>query len=322
MVMVMAVVRILFGHIWSICFTARVQVRGHFQRCGVPLPIPPWCQDPSEAEHYGVSRSDCGFGGFQRLWQEYHCAADREVLRHRGGSGGELTPSFLLSSCCLSAIVYRCVLHAQQFTPAFLHAQQFTALLYMLNSLQLCSTCSAVYSSALHAQQFTAVFFMLSSLQLCSTCSTVYSSALHAQQFTALLYMLNSLQLCSTCSTVYSSALHAQQFTALLYMLSSLQLCSSCSTVYSCVLHAQQFTPVFYMFNTGACIRVCVCVVYLYCYCLLGDKDRLQYLRFTLLKCMLMWFLSWVVLYNVVSLTHLAPDQLPPFRYEIPCEGK
>ena len=262
MVMVMAVVRILFGHIWSICFTARVQVRGHFQRRGVPLPIPPWCQDPSEAEHYGVSRSDCGFGGFQRLWQEYHCAADREVLRHRGGSGGELTPSFLLSSCCLSAIVYN----------VFCILSNLHLLFYMLSSLQLCSTCSAVYSSALHAQQFTAVFFMLSSLQLCSTCSTVYGSALHAQQFTALLYMLNSLQLCSACSTVYSSALHAQQFTAVFFMLNSLQLCSSCSAVYTCVLHAQQFTAVLYMLNSlqlcSSCSAVYTCVLYVQHWCM------------------------------------------------------
>ena len=260
--MVMTVVRILFGYIWSFSFTARVQVRGHFQRCGVPLPIPPWCQDPSEAEHHGVSRSDCRFGGFQRLWQEYHRAADREVLRHRGRNGGELTPSFLLSSCCLSAVVYRCVLHAQQFTR---------------------------------------VFYMLRSLQLCSTCSTVYSCVLHAQQFTAVLYMLNSLQLCCTCSTVYSCVLHAQQFTAVFFMLSSLHLCSTCSTlVHACVC-------------VCLCVCVCACVVYLYSYCLLGDKDRLQYLRFSLLKHMLIWFLSWVVLYNAVSLTNLAPDQLLPF---------
>ena len=298
--MVMTVVRILFGYIWSFSFTARVQVRGHFQRCGVPLPIPPWCQDPSEAEHHGVSRSDCRFGGFQRLWQEYHRAADREVLRHRGRNGGELTPSFLLSSCCLSAVVYRCVLHAQQFTHVF----------YMLRSLQLCSTCSTVYSCVLHAQQFTVVLYMLNSLQLCSTCSTVYSCVLHAQQFTPVFYMLNSLQLCCTCSTVYSCVLHAQQFTAVFFMLSSLHLCSTCSTlVHACVC-------------VCLCVSVCACVVYLYSYCLLGDKDRLQYLRFSLLKHMLIWFLSWVVLYNAVSLTHFAPDQLLPFCYEIPCEQK
>ena len=36
-----------------------------------------------------------------------------------------------------------------------------------------------------------------------------------------------------------------------------------------------------------ACVRACVCR-----YCLPGDKGRLQYLRFCLLNCMLMWFLS------------------------------
>ena len=36
-----------------------------------------------------------------------------------------------------------------------------------------------------------------------------------------------------------------------------------------------------------ACVRACVCV----CVCsLLGDNGRLQYLRFCLLKCMLMGF--------------------------------
>ena len=36
-----------------------------------------------------------------------------------------------------------------------------------------------------------------------------------------------------------------------------------------------------------------VCVVYtIYIYCSLGDNGRLQYLRFYLLKYMLMWFLS------------------------------
>ena len=36
----------------------------------------------------------------------------------------------------------------------------------------------------------------------------------------------------------------------------------------------------------------CVCAHAHECsYCLLGDNDRLHYLRFCLLKCMLMWFL-------------------------------
>ena len=45
-----------------------------------------------------------------------------------------------------------------------------------------------------------------------------------------------------------------------------------------------------------ACVCVCVCVcdiyIYIYGYCLIGGNDRLQYLRFSLLTCMLMWFLS------------------------------
>ena len=46
-----------------------------------------------------------------------------------------------------------------------------------------------------------------------------------------------------------------------------------------------------------ACVCVCVCVcdiyyIYIYSYCLIGDNGRLQYLRFCLLKCMLMCFLS------------------------------
>ena len=41
------------------------------------------------------------------------------------------------------------------------------------------------------------------------------------------------------------------------------------------------------------CMRVCACVcVGVYSYCLPGDNSRLQYLRYCLLKCMLMWSLS------------------------------
>ena len=63
---------------------------------------------------------------------------------------------------------------------------------------------------------------------------------------------------------------------------------SVCVFVYVCVL---------------VCVRayvragvVCVCVggmyIIIYSYCLIGDNGRLQYLRFCLLKFMLMWFLS------------------------------
>ena len=40
--------------------------------------------------------------------------------------------------------------------------------------------------------------------------------------------------------------------------------------------------------------RMCVYVVYIHAYYLLGNNSRLQYLRFCLLKCILM-FLSWAV---------------------------
>ena len=44
------------------------------------------------------------------------------------------------------------------------------------------------------------------------------------------------------------------------------------------------------------CVCVCACVIdrqthISYSYCLIGDNGKLQYLRFCLLKCMLMWFL-------------------------------
>ena len=52
-----------------------------------------------------------------------------------------------------------------------------------------------------------------------------------------------------------------------------------------------------------ACARVCVCVCVYVCVCvcvcvcysyyLTGDNGRLQHLRFCLLKCMLLWFLSY-----------------------------
>ena len=42
-----------------------------------------------------------------------------------------------------------------------------------------------------------------------------------------------------------------------------------------------------------ACVRACVCVCVCVCsYCLLGDNSRLQYLRFCLLTCLLIWFLT------------------------------
>ena len=53
-----------------------------------------------------------------------------------------------------------------------------------------------------------------------------------------------------------------------------------------------------HIFLPGAhkCVCVCVCaVLYKYSYYLPGDNGRLHYLRFCLLKCMLMRFLSWVV---------------------------
>ena len=45
-----------------------------------------------------------------------------------------------------------------------------------------------------------------------------------------------------------------------------------------------------------ACVRACVCVgVCVHNYYLGGDNIRLQYLRFCLFKCLLIWFLSSVV---------------------------
>ena len=48
------------------------------------------------------------------------------------------------------------------------------------------------------------------------------------------------------------------------------------------------------------CTSHCVCVC-VRSYCLIGDNGRLQYLKFHLLKCMLICFLSY--LFNAVSLT-------------------
>ena len=34
------------------------------------------------------------------------------------------------------------------------------------------------------------------------------------------------------------------------------------------------------------------------------------------------FIVEWIAFYQKHVLTHLAPDQLLPFHYEIPCEGK
>ena len=60
---------------------------------------------------------------------------------------------------------------------------------------------------------------------------------------------------------------------------------------------------VVFEWTSGDCcalVSVCVCVC---SYCLLGDNGRLQYLRFCLLKCMLMFFFVIRCLYSAVSLT-------------------
>ena len=52
-------------------------------------------------------------------------------------------------------------------------------------------------------------------------------------------------------------------------------------------------TVVLYSVCVCVCVCVvCVCVWCIYSFYLLGDNDKLQYLRFCLLKWMLIWFLS------------------------------